>query len=73
MWIAFGCALCVERQHRWTLKADGLGAFIADVTARGDTPLIITSIAVMSLFVVVMNKFLWRRLYALAERRFRLD
>ena len=56
-----------------TLKADGLGAFIADVTQRGDTPLIICSIAIMSLFVVVMNKLLWRRLYALAEQRFRLD
>ena len=32
-----------------TLKADGLGAFIAEVTKRGDTPLIIVSIAVMSL------------------------
>jgi len=56
-----------------TLKADGLGAFIADVTQRGDTPLIICSIATMSLFVVIMNKLLWRRLYGLAERRFRLD
>jgi NitT/TauT family transport system permease protein len=56
-----------------TLKADGLGAFIADVTQRGDTPLIICSIGVMSLFVVLMNKLLWRRLYGLAERRFRLD
>lgn len=56
-----------------TLKADGLGAYIADVTQRGDTPLIISSIAVMSLFVVLMNKLLWRRLYGLAERRFRLD
>jgi NitT/TauT family transport system permease protein len=56
-----------------TLKADGLGAFIADVTQRGDTPLIICSIGIMSLFVVVMNKLLWRRLYSLAERRFRLD
>ncbi len=55
------------------LKADGLGAFIADATERGDTPMIITSIAVMSVFVIFMNKFLWRRLYALAERRFRLD
>ena len=56
-----------------TLKADGLGAYIADVTKTGDTPMIILSIAVMSLFVVLMNKFLWRKLYALAERRFRLD
>jgi len=56
-----------------TLKADGLGAYIADVTKTGDTPMIILSIAVMSLFVVLMNKFLWRKLYAFAELRFRLD
>ena len=56
-----------------TLKADGLGAFIAEVTQRGDKPLIICSIAMMSLFVVATNQLLWRRLYALAERRFRLD
>ena len=56
-----------------TLKADGLGAYIADVTKSGDTPMIILSIAVMSLFVVLMNKFIWRKLYAFAERRFRLD
>lgn len=56
-----------------TLKADGLGAFIADVTRTGDTPMIIVSIGVMSLFVVTMNKFVWRRLYGYAERRFRLD
>ena len=56
-----------------TLKADGLGAFIADVTKTGDTPMIIVSIGVMSLFVVTMNKFIWRRLYGYAERRFRLD
>jgi NitT/TauT family transport system permease protein len=56
-----------------TLKADGLGAYIANVTKTGDTPLIIASIAVMSIFVVLMNKFIWRRLYAYAERRFKLD
>lgn len=56
-----------------TLKADGLGAFIAEVTKSGDTPLIIVSIGVMSLFVVAMNKLVWRRLYGYAERRFRLD
>lgn len=56
-----------------TLKADGLGAYIAGVTHSGDTPLIIASIFVMSLFVVLMNKFIWRPLYAFAERRFRLD
>ena len=31
-----------------TLKADGLGAYIASVTKTGDTPLIIASIAMMT-------------------------
>ncbi|QJC54765.1 Bicarbonate transport system permease protein CmpB [Polaromonas vacuolata] len=56
-----------------TLKADGLGAFIAEATKSGDTPMIIASIGVMSLYVVLLNKLVWRRLYAFAERRFRLD
>ncbi len=56
-----------------TLQADGLGAFIAHATQSGDTPLIIASIAVMSVFVLLMNKLIWRRLYSFAERRFRLD
>ena len=56
-----------------TLQADGLGAYIAVVTKSGDTPRIIASIAVMSVFVLLMNKLIWRRLYTYAERRFRLD
>ena len=55
------------------LKADGLGAYIAEVTQKGDTPMIICSIAVMCVFVVITNKLLWRRLYDYAERRFHLD
>ncbi len=56
-----------------TLTADGLGAYIAKVTANGDTARIICSIGIMSLFVVVLNKLVWRKLYDLAERRFKLD
>ncbi|HTT38754.1 MAG TPA: ABC transporter permease subunit [Burkholderiales bacterium] len=55
------------------LVADGLGAYIAQVTEKGDKPAIYFSIAVMALFVVVINRALWRRLYALAENRFKLD
>ena len=58
---------------RTTLTAEGLGAFISEVTQEGNTPLIICGIVVMSLFVVVTNRLLWRRLYGLAERRFHLD
>jgi len=54
------------------LAADGLGAFIAEVTEKGDKPAIYFSILVMAVFVVLINRVFWRRLYDLAERRFRL-
>jgi NitT/TauT family transport system permease protein len=56
-----------------TLKADGLGACIAEATQKGDTPMIICSIFVMCLFVVATNKLVWRRLYDFAEKRYHLD
>jgi NitT/TauT family transport system permease protein len=55
------------------LVADGLGAYIASVTEKGDQPAIYFSIAVMSLFVVIINRVFWRRLYDLAERKFKLE
>ena len=55
------------------LVADGLGAYIAQVTEKGDKPAIYFSIMVMSFFVVLINRFFWRRLYDLAERKFKLD
>jgi NitT/TauT family transport system permease protein len=55
------------------LEAAGLGAFIAHATEAGDYPRVVLGIVVMAVFVVVINRLLWRRLYALAERRTRLD
>jgi NitT/TauT family transport system permease protein len=55
------------------LTAQGLGAYIAENTAAGDYPRIVLGIAVMSLFVTLFNRFLWRPLYAYAEDRLRLD
>jgi len=55
------------------LVANGLGAYIAQVTEKGDQPAIYLSIVVMALFVVLVNRTLWRRLYDLAERRYRFD
>ncbi|HVY80638.1 MAG TPA: ABC transporter permease subunit, partial [Steroidobacteraceae bacterium] len=54
------------------LEAHGLGAYIAEATAAGDFHRIVLGIATMSLFVVTINRFFWRRLYFYAERRFRL-
>jgi NitT/TauT family transport system permease protein len=54
------------------LEAKGLGAYIAQQTDAGDFHRIVLGIAVMSLYVVVINRLLWRPLYLFAERKFRL-
>jgi NitT/TauT family transport system permease protein len=54
------------------LQAEGLGAYIAEQTDAGDFHRIVLGIAVMSLFVVVINRVFWRPLYRYAERKFRL-
>lgn len=55
------------------LEAIGLGSFIANATAAGDLPRVALGIAVMSVFVVAINRVVWRPLYRFAERRMRLD
>jgi NitT/TauT family transport system permease protein len=52
-----------------TLQAQGLGSYIAHMTAIGDFPRIALGIGVMCVFVMGMNHFVWRRLYRLAEDR----
>jgi NitT/TauT family transport system permease protein len=54
------------------LAATGLGAYIFQATAVGDFPKILVGIVVMSFYVVAANRLVWRRLYALAERRYSL-
>ena len=54
------------------LQAAGLGAYIAHQTDVGDFHRIVLGIAVMSLFVVVINRVFWRPLYFYAERKFRM-
>jgi NitT/TauT family transport system permease protein len=54
------------------LEAKGLGAYIAQQTDAGDFHRIVLGIVVMSLYVVLINRILWRPLYQYAERKFRL-
>ena len=54
------------------LRAVGLGSYIADATEAADYPRVVLGIVVMSVMVVVCNRLIWRPLYRLAERRFRL-
>jgi len=52
------------------LTATGLGAYIAQAAAVGDFPKVLIGVAVMSVYVVGLNRLLWRRLYHLAETRY---
>jgi NitT/TauT family transport system permease protein len=55
-----------------TLHANGLGAYIADATAKGDWPRIVLGVAMMSVFVVGFNRIVWKPLFDVAESKYRL-
>ena len=55
------------------LSASGLGSFIAEATTNGDWPQIIWGIIVMCLLVVLVNRLVWRKLYALSEKKYHLE
>jgi NitT/TauT family transport system permease protein len=55
-----------------SLTAFGLGSYIAAATAVGDFHRIVLGIAVMSAFVVIINRAFWRPLYRYAELKYRL-
>jgi NitT/TauT family transport system permease protein len=51
----------------------GLGATIQQATDSGNFDLLLAATIMMAATVVTVNRLVWRRLYALAETRFRLD
>jgi NitT/TauT family transport system permease protein len=55
---------------RHHLTALGLGDYIARAAAVGDFPRVLIGVAVMSVYVVGLNRLVWRRLYRLAETRY---
>jgi NitT/TauT family transport system permease protein len=54
------------------LKATGLGAYIANASKNGDLAKVLVGVIVMSFYVVVINRFFWRRLYRLSETKYSL-
>jgi NitT/TauT family transport system permease protein len=56
-----------------TLSTTGLGATISQATDAGDFTLLLASTITMAAMVVTINRLMWRRLYRLAEARFKLD
>ncbi len=56
-----------------TLLTTGLGATISQATDAGNFDLLLAATIVMAAMVVTMNRLVWRRLYRLAEIRFKLE
>jgi len=55
------------------LSTFGLGSLISSATDAGNFSLLLLSTVVMATLVVTVNRLLWRPLYRVAERRYRLD
>jgi NitT/TauT family transport system permease protein len=51
----------------------GLGATISQATDAGNFNLLLAATMMMAAAVVTINRLVWRRLYALAETRYRLE
>ena len=59
------------RGHK--LSTEGLGAVIAEAADNSNGRLLLAGTLVMAAVVITMNRLLWRRLYRLAEARYRLE
>ena len=59
------------KSHIYTTA--GLGATISQATDAGNFDLLLAATMMMAATVVTINRLVWRRLYALAETRFRLE
>ena len=59
--------------HGRVFSVTGLGATISAATDSGNLPLLYGATIVMVLMVVTINRLLWRRLYVLAQTRYKLE
>jgi NitT/TauT family transport system permease protein len=56
-----------------TLDTIGVGALIAEATASGNYALLLGATLTLIITVVTINRFLWRRLYLMAEEKYRME
>jgi len=71
---AWNASVMAEYSHvkNRTLETIGLGAQIDAATDAGRFPILLLATILISLMVITMNRLVWRRLYRLAETRFKL-
>ncbi|HEX2980980.1 MAG TPA: ABC transporter permease subunit [Anaerolineaceae bacterium] len=55
------------------LHTTGIGSLIAQATAEGNYPLLLAATLSMIAAVILINRLFWRRLYQLAEERYRME
>lgn len=72
---AWNASIVAEYVHfgEQTLKTIGIGATIASATANGDYPMLLAATLSMVITVILINRLVWRRLYALAEDKYRME
>ena len=72
---AWNASVMAEYAHVKTgiIQTVGLGAQISSATDEGKFPIILLATILISLMVVTMNRLVWRRLYRLAETRYKLE
>ena len=56
-----------------TFSTTGLGAVISHATDTGNFSVLLAATVVMAAMVVTVNRLVWRRLYALASTKFKLE
>lgn len=56
-----------------THSTPGIGSLIAGATASGNYPLLLAGTLALILTVVTINRLFWRRLYRIAEERYRME
>jgi NitT/TauT family transport system permease protein len=55
-----------------TIHATGIGDYLATYSQADDTPRVFLSVCVMCFFVILLNHVIWRPLYNLAEKRYKI-
>lgn len=56
-----------------TYQTTGIGSLIARATAEGNYPLLLAATLSMITAVILINRLFWRRMYQLAEERYRME
>ncbi|MCS6908104.1 MAG: ABC transporter permease subunit, partial [Anaerolineales bacterium] len=72
---AWNASIVAEYVHfgGQTISAIGIGALISHATAVGDYSLLLAATLSMILVVVLVNRLFWRRLYRIAEEKYRME